>query len=311
MLKLFIASVSLILSAQTLAINIAPEKEKKEGITIKSTFDKKRFYVVKFDLFKDAHVKIKPQKVLYPTTNYRIESNYNLTLTSTIKTAEYEEFIISAYDINNKPIQILPDELNLYFMGKSKKFEYIKMVDSNRTLAYQFLLDNSGSMSGERLDKLKRVVNNFMAKYVQPNSECRITLYNHSYQNLTDTLTKCSDYKNGLPLITSSGGTDIKPSLINSTKYFATLPNTHEKVFVIVSDGYDDSTEAELKQIMSNDPTVKTFVYLIDNTDYNYTIKSISDYLAFNDNNFQKVLNTYLASMTDLYNKKFIIRVKH
>jgi hypothetical protein len=306
-----ILAVFIVMASQNLSASPGDIQVQKEPRFIQiQKVEKRRFIEIQFDIFKYGTIEIIPSEKIVLNGGMKIASKYKMRLIKKIDHGSYIEYIIIGHDENGNTIKLSKNDLRVFGVTRDKKYKIINFDDQSRKIVYEIILDKSGSMSGEPIQKLKEVVEFFLKSRGDKKYLCRVRWFDHMYYEPTLEYESCSNVDGGYKNMQASGTTKISETLKESYESLHKLDSKiYGKGVIIVSDGQDQSSESELQDAIKRKNGSQTFVYIIADGSYKHKLEEAGDFFVYNDNEFEKVLKKYLESISDLYGKYISIQV--
>ena len=265
-------------------------------------FDPDEFIKVTLNLLEYSSFKVKPA-IEVNIDKFRITSPIPITVSNVKHHKNGTSFQVMAYSDEGIPRFLKDGSLEIYQNDKKIDFTMKDYEAADKTMVFDLLLDDSGSMGGDRINRLVNVVEEFMKRSEGKGYLCRITWFSSTYQVMNSDYQECgTKYFGSITPRGEYGGTIITPALRNAYTSLDHLDDSkYMKAVLLVGDGDDSSMSAEYASLKIEKGEIKTFVYVID--DYTgHSFNKIADFVMYQEEDFDKQLFQYMLAM-ELENK--------
>lgn len=124
------------------------------------------------------------------------------------------------------------------------------------------LLDVSDSMTGQRMDDARAALDRFLGEWLDEEDEAFVGVFNHRPRLISPWTLKPAQLRGALDEVIPTGGTAIYDAIAQALTKF---PNrTHQRAaIVVISDGADTASDADLRGLRSALRRNEAFVYAV------------------------------------------------
>jgi uncharacterized protein YegL len=262
------------------------------------TYQFEKYAITNLDISVFATLFQTPQK-----THVRDEFSIETTTPSTLSVAKNQGdsvlFNVNGYSNGSRPTTLTKDDISVVHQGALVPFAFASNSNSGKQLVFDLVLDDSGSMSGYKMKRLLNAIQSFMSEVDGKNHLCRITWFSSTYDVVGDYKACGLAHFGSLQTRGEYGGTSVVGALENSYKDLLDFDSQKYITNVLlVGDGMDSSITGAAPKLNTAKALTNTFTYIIDNnTSHNYA--DISDYVMFQEDEFDKNLFNYMLAAVD------------